>query len=198
MSKCINAWYLYAFVEDENETIDTDFDIGFNNLDEEYEYKLIFDYLGYGKDIYCVVAHLQGIRDPEGHQLFNKKSDHYSDHYIEKKFNIVYKGNSKVPEYIVKINHCSEVCALKDFIIGYCISPTININDLGNFVYERITSMEDIKIIEMYTRMFEKVIVRPKIYANYNLVIYSSEDIAKDIKLKLLDYSRCMKLELEM
>ena len=192
MSICLNACYLSAYIEDER--IDLDFDIGFNNLDDEYEYKLVFDYLGYGKDIHCVVAHLQGIRDPEGYPLFNKKSNNY----IENKYNIVYKGLNKAPEYILKINHYSEVCALKDFIIGYCISPTKNINDLINFEYQRITPMEDVKILETFTKMFEKVIVRSAIYANYNLVIYSSVDIARDIKLKLLDYSKFMKLEIDM
>jgi hypothetical protein len=58
--------------------------------------------------------------------------------------------------------------------------------------------MEDVGIIKTFTKMFEKVIVRSGIYPNYNLVIYSSLDIAQDIKSKFLDYSKYMKLEAEM
>lgn len=167
------ASYLSIF-EDDDGNYDSDFEMGFNNFDSSIERNLIYDYLAQSEEIYCIVAHLKGKRNASDYPLFNNKSPDY----IEDNYQILYKGNSEVTEYIVKIHHKSELERLEDFIIAYFISPE---ESQQTTFPDKITPLEDIDKINCYTQKFKLVVSRAKLYANHNLVIYSACESRNEI-----------------
>lgn len=184
--KGLKAWYVAAIDKDEEAYIDSDFDIGFNNVGIEYEYNLVSELKAMqgANDIYCIVAHLKGMKHPEKYDLFNKRSDKY----IENNFCIVHKSNSDVLQYLIKLDSLENLTDINEFIVSYCLNPIGNILHPSKCFSDRITPMEDIIVLSEITKAFEIVITRASIFSSYNLIIYSIESQEDAIRKYLKDF----------
>jgi hypothetical protein len=187
------TYYLSAFsdIEDDN-NIDFDYECGFNNMEIDYEKKLITQLSCQSKDNYIIVKPNTYSKDQKKiPDIFNSNSSSY----IENKYIVVYKEITENPLYIVKIADLNSLFDLKAYIYGYLISPmTDNINFAS---IERPLKYFRLEIIDHFLKDFKLIAFRTQIYANYNLTIFTRQFEYSDLKKKLFESAKNCNLLVE-
>ncbi|MCT4596530.1 MAG: hypothetical protein N4A50_01455, partial [Vallitalea sp.] len=92
-----------------------------------------------------------------------------------------------------KTKSLEELSLLDEYIYGYLINPSSNIDiQLNNNI-----SFNDLLIIDSLMDIWETVIFRSPLYSNYNLTIYTRKNDNDYIKKRLHSYSELMTVKIE-
>lgn len=181
--KSFNTCYLSMLtdVDDSTYEINSEYNIGFNNIDFMYEKELINIFMK--EEMYLIIRPKYQVDDiSQVYSLFNKDSKDY----IENNYSVIFKDLSKIPTYIIKIESVEEVSSLKDYIYGYLFNPIKN-NDIQ---LNDIISFNNLMVLDLLMDIWEIIIFRSTLYSNYNLTIYTRAYDKYYLKARLNSYSK--------
>lgn len=169
-----NGFYLSAFVKADLDSNDYDFDIGFNNLEYDFEENLLNEIKNNYKDIYIIV------------KLFNPKNDYQIVQEIESNYNIVFSSTDNQGIYIIKFKENNNLFFIKKYVYGYLICKNSKNIQFSRYTY----NSNDLKFIQELVNQVDIVVYRIPLYSNYNLIIYSKKNnIINDLIHEVLKLS---------
>lgn len=188
--KNFNVYYISAFSNVENADIDSDFQLGFNNIDAKYESEMVSSFISDKKNIYLIIRPATYMKDiADLSEIFDKKSGNF----IEYKYNVVYKCNKEIPTYIIKLDNVSQLVELDEYIYGYLV----DMDELMKISLSEIMPFSDLKVLDSLLNGCEWIILRTPLFANYNLTIYSRGGKFSEIKDKTIECARNVGVEFE-
>lgn len=166
----LNCYYIAGYSDlDDFTEIKDEYQIGFNNLGETFEYSFLFENISKDYDICTLI----GSSNWNIKGKFDTIFDCHSESFIGKKYDLQYCNNA-CNDYILRLKNISEFKSIKNYIKGYLISP---IREFPIYSDIQISNVSDIKTLHLLANYFSIIIARSPIYSSYNLVTYSKDKI---------------------
>lgn len=154
----INGLYLFACENPGEYQIDSDFDLGFNNLSFNFEEELLDVLCNKYTKTYLIV------------KVMNHNNNFNIIRKIEREYKIFLLSNKVQNLYLIEFEEREQLSFLNRYIQGYLFQTENN----SNYFHEKSFNI-DLKYISEIISNGNTLIYRVPIFSNYNLMIYSMD-----------------------
>lgn len=163
--------YLSTYSTLDFSSIDSDFDIGFNNIEYKIEEKLMNMLREQFKKIELIMM-VSNTKDNE--KIIDK---------IEKEFDLSLSLKGFYNSYIVRLENINDVNFYKKYICGILLDG----KGFSSSFDKRSFNLIELKFIQRLIEDYKLVILRVPLFANYNMMLYSKqEELIDEMNNKIL------------
>lgn len=140
--------------------MDFDFDIGFNNIEYKIEEKI-----------------LDTIKDEFGKidiiiEIFNSRENKNIIDKINREYNILFSLDGFYNIYIAELKEIKSINFIQEYIYGVLLNEKNFPVSFGQCSFNPV----DLKCIKQLAEKYGLILFKVPIYANYNIVVYSSNE----------------------